>query len=183
MNTQNRITKWSVILGIVIVLNLFFNYALSLVYESPRYEAYCPTTQVVTVPDNQERCVAEGGQWTENAYYGKPAPVRETEPLGYCNLHYTCGQEFNAASETYNRNVFVMLVFLGALSVFLGNYLKGNDVISNGFALGGVLSFIVASMRYWRAADDLIRVIILAIALAILFWIAMRKFRNGGIRS
>ena len=169
-------------LGIIIVLNLFFNYALSLVYERPEYEAFCPSPQVVTIPDNQNECVAQGGQWTDNAYYGKPMRTDVFEPVGYCDLQYTCRQEFDVANKTYERNVFVVLVVLGALSVLIGNFFVGNAVISSGLALAGVLSFVVASVRYWSAANNLVRVIILAIALGVLFWVAVKKF-NDRIRS
>jgi hypothetical protein len=178
METQSKILRWSVILGIIIVLNLFFNYTLSLVYKSPDYEAFCPTSQVVIIPDNQKSCVDQGGQWTNNTYYGKPLSKGETQPAGYCDLQYTCRANFETASNTYNRNIFVALVLLGALSVFVGNFFKGNNVVSVGLALGGVLSFIIASMRYWSAANDFIRVAILAVALAILIWVAIKKFKN-----
>jgi hypothetical protein len=185
MNTQSPILKWSLIVGIIIVLNLFFNYALSLVYERPNYEAFCPQMQVVTIPDNQNECVAKGGQWTDNAYYAKPisaTPAGLEESRGYCDLQFTCRQGFEAATKTYGRNVFVVLVVLGALSVLAGNFFRGNTVVSGGLALAGVLSFIIASIRYWSSADNLARVIILAIALGLLFWIAMKKF-NDRVRS
>lgn len=182
MNTTSRIGRWSVIIGIMIVLNLFFNYALSLAYKSPKYEAYCPTSQVVTMPETQNECTSQGGQWTENAYYGKPIPAGVVEPRGYCDLQYTCRQNFEKAHETYSRNVFVLLVVLGALSVLAGNMLKGNEVISGGLSLAGVLSFLIASIRYWGSANDLARVVILLIALAILFWVAYKKF-NDRVRS
>lgn len=178
MNIENRIGKWSVILGIVIVLNLFFNYTISLVYDAPNYEAYCPQPQVVVVPDNQNECVAAGGQWTENQYWSKPVRPQVVEPAGYCDLQYTCRQEYQDAYDTHNRNVFIVLVVLGALSVLIGNFFKGNAVISNGLSLAGLFSFIIASIRYWGSADNWIRVIILAIALGILFWIAMKKFND-----
>ena len=179
MNTSNRIGRWSVILGIMIVLNLFFNYALSLAYKSPEYNNFCPMAQVVNVPDNQNGCVAKGGQWTDNGYYGKPIPMGEIVPRGYCDLQYTCRQEFESANKTYQRNVFIILVVLGAISVTVGNFFAGNQVITGGLSLAGLLSFLVASVRYWGSADNWVRVIILAIALGILFWIAMKKFRDG----
>ncbi len=186
MNTQSSILKWSLIIGIIIVLNLFFNYTISLVYERPVYEDFCPQTQVVTIPDNQNECVAKGGQWTDNAYYSKtmPAvpPAGLEESRGYCDLQFTCRQDYETKTKTYDRNVFTILVALGALTLLAGNFFKGNDVISNGLALAGVLSFIIASMRYWSSADNLVRVIILAIALGLLFWIAMKKF-NDRIQS
>lgn len=180
METQSKVLKWGLIIGIIIVLNLFFNYSLSLIYKTPEYVDFCPTSQVVTIPDNQNVCVNKGGQWTNNSYYGKTVPVQigEKQPTGYCDLEYTCRTNFDTANKTYNRNIFVFLVILGALSVLLGNFFKGNDVVSNGFALGGVLSFVIASMRYWGDADNIIKVIILAIALGLLIWIAMKKFKN-----
>ena len=176
MNNQSKILRWSVIIGIIIVLNLFFNYTLSLVYGAPEFEDFCPQTQIVNVPDNQNECVAQGGQWTNDANYGKPLVEGVVRPSGYCDLQYSCRQAFEDATKPYNKNVFIILVVLGALAVLVGNLLKGNEVISNGLALGGVLSFIIASMRYWSSADDLFRVIILAIALGLLIWIAWRKF-------
>ena len=179
MNTSN-IGRWSLIIGIVIVLNLFFNYAISLVYKSPQYDAFCPTSQVVTIPDNQKECVAQGGQWTDNQYYGKPVPTQErfVEPAGYCDLQYTCRQAFEDANKTYNQNVFIILVVLGALAVFVGNFFAGNEIIASGLSLAGVLSFLIASVRYWSSANDIIRLAILAIALGLLFWVAIRKFSS-----
>lgn len=170
------------ILGIIIVLNLFFNYTLSLVYKSPDYNLYCPTSQVVTVPDTEKSCVEQGGQWTNNAYYenlnnGAPK-IGQVVQSGYCDLQYTCRINYQNASDVYNRNIFVTLVLLGALSVLAGNLFKGNMVAQSGLALGGVLSFVIASMRYWGAANDLIRVVILAVALGMLFWVAIKKFKN-----
>jgi hypothetical protein len=178
MNTSNRIGKWSTIIGIVIVLNLFFNYALSLVYKAPDFQVYCPTSQVVNVPQTQSACVSAGGQWTNDPNYAKPMPAGLNQPAGYCNLQYTCSQNYQKANDTYSRNIFVILVVLGAISVAVGNFFSANAVISSGLSLAGVLSFIIASTRYWGSANDAIRVVILLIALALLFWIAIKKFRN-----
>lgn len=176
METNNRIGRWSTILGIMIVLNLFFNYAISLAYKSPQYNDFCPMEQVNTSPDNQQECVAQGGQWNQNTYYGEgPKPV----PQGYCDTEFTCRQNYDVAHDSYSRNVFVILVVLGAVSVLVGNMFVHNPVISSGLSLAGVLSFIIASMRYWDSANDAIRLVILAIALGLLFWVAMKKFKNA----
>jgi len=178
MQTQSKVLKWSLIIGIVIVINLFFNYALSLIYKSPSYETFCPTQQVNQIVDTEKACVAQGGQWNGNNIAPVPQTKGEIAPSGYCNLQYTCMNNYNAAQKTYDRNVFITLVILGALCVALGSFLSINAVISVALSLAGVLSFIVASMRYWSSADDLIKVIILAIALAILIWVAVKKFKN-----
>lgn len=181
MQPQSKVLKWSLIIGIVIVLNLFFNYALSLIYKNPTFEAFCPNTvQVVENVTSQKQCVDIGGQWNPN-YYNQPAPVSvgKTVPQGYCDQQFTCRNNYEAAQKVYDRNVFITLVILGALCVALGTFLKGNILISIALSLAGVLSFIIASMRYWTSADDLIKVIILAIALAILIWVAIKKFKNN----
>ncbi len=174
MNNQSKILKWSVIIGIIIVLNLFFNYALSLAYKEPDFNVFCPNTEQVVEANTKNSCVDKGGQWNENTAY---AP-QKMEAVGYCDLQFTCRQGYEAARKVFDRNVFVVLVILGALSVLVGNFFKGNEVISSGLALGGVLSFIIASIRYWSSANDYVHIVILGIALVILFWIAMKKFRN-----
>jgi hypothetical protein len=178
MQTQSKVLKWALIIGIVIVLNLFFNYALSLAYKSPEYETFCPnTSQVVEYIDNQEKCITAGGQWNENTPYAQPV-MEKGAIKGYCDQQFTCRNTFEAAQKVYDRNVFITLVLLGAICVAVGSFLTGNMLISAALSLAGVLSFIVASIRYWTSADDLIKVIILGIALAILIWVAIKKFKN-----
>lgn len=178
MNTQSNVLKWSLIIGIVIVLNLFFNYALSLVYSQPAYEKFCPNTeQVIENISTREQCVATGGQWNGNVY---TMPVPEEKRVeGYCDPQFTCRNSYEAERKVYDRNVFITLVLLGAICVAVGSFLKANMLLSMALSLAGVMSFIIASMRYWGSADDLIKVIILAIALAILVWVAMKKFKDS----
>ena len=178
MEKQSKVLKWSLIIGIVIVLNLFFNYALSLLYKSPEYETFCPNTaQVVEFVDTQDKCLSVGGQWNQNNYY-QPV-VDKNASKGYCDQQFTCRTDYESARKIYDRNVFVTLVLLGAISVAVGTFLITNILISMALSMAGVLSFIVASLRYWTSADDLIKVIILAIALGILIWVALKKFKNN----
>jgi hypothetical protein len=180
MQTQSKVLKWSLIIGIVIVLNLFFNYALSLIYKHPLYETFCPNTDpVVEVIDNQKACVDAGGQWNANYYGPQEIPAGKNAPTGYCDQQFTCRTNFESAQKNYDRNVFVTLVILGAICVAIGNFFSGNMLLSMALSMAGVLSFIVASMRYWSSADDLIKVVILGIALLILIWVAMKKFKNN----
>ncbi|HEV7702252.1 MAG TPA: hypothetical protein VGO63_02300 [Candidatus Paceibacterota bacterium] len=185
METQSKVLKASLIIGIVIVLNLFFNYALSLAYKHPVYENYCPVQQVNEAVTTKEVCVEQGGQW--NATQNEQVPVNITptftewkaQSTGGCDLQFSCRNSFEAAQKVYDRNVFITLVILGAICVAVGSFLSINVLISIALSMAGVLSFIIASMRYWGSADDLIKVIILAIALSILVWVAMKKFKDS----
>lgn len=181
METQSKVLKWALVVGIIIVLNLFFNYTLSLVYKQPDYNTFCPNTAQVIEPINtKEACLNLGGQWNGNVY-GEPiqAKVGKPVPQGYCDQQFTCRNNYDAAQRAYDRNVFVTLVLLGAICVAIGTFFKGNILIGMALSLAGVLSFIIASMRYWSSADDLVKVIILAIALAILIFVAIKKFKDN----
>ena len=171
ISRSSKILKWSLIIGIVIVLNLFYNYTLSLVYSAPDYQAFCPQKQVVVAPETQEQCVTSGGAWTEY-----PKPVKQAEPAGFCDQTYACNQKFQDASKVYDRNVFITLVVLGVLTFAASLLLVNFEVVSVALSIGAVLDFVIASIRYWSRADDLIKVFILGVALVVLVWIAIKKF-------
>lgn len=177
---QNKFSKWALIIGIVIVFNLFINYAISLVYKAPDWNSYFTQTQVVEAINTKDECLKVGGQWTENNYtYDKATPAQidanGKKITGYCNPDFTKQQEFTNAQKVYNRNIFIALSVLGVIALIFGIF-SANIILSNGFAWGGVLSLIVASVRYWSDADNLVKVLILAVALGALIWLAVKKF-------
>lgn len=173
----SSIIKWSLVIGIVIVINLFFNYAISLIYDAPKYEVYCQQEQVIEEIKTADVCVAKGGQWDAN-FYGKPAVVGEAVPAGYCNLQFSCSKEFEADRKIYERNVFVTLVVLGIVLVAASFVLSFNWILSVSASMGGILSVIIASIRYWAEADNWLRVVILFVALCALIYFAVRKFKD-----
>lgn len=171
----SRFIRWSLIAGIVIVLNMFFNYAISLVYPEPTYDAFFARPQVVEEILTQDACMAVGGQWTAAALQKQPG---EIEPrTGYCDPDYTKRMQYEAERKSYTRSVFLLLVALGAISMGVGIALKQKfEVIAIALSWGGVLSFIVASMRYWSDANNLFKVLILAVALVALIYLGIKKF-------
>lgn len=178
METKPKVLKLALIIGIVIVLNLFFNYAISLFYKEPNYDVFFAQPQVVQQINTKEECLKVGGQWNEgSAVYPQtnPAPASTPDIKSFCNPNFTKQQEFDQAREIYNRNIFIILVVLGAIFLLVGAFVV-NEIVSLGLSWGGVLSLIIASMRYWSDADNWVKVLILAIALVTLFWIAIKKF-------
>jgi hypothetical protein len=184
METQNtpaarpsKVLKWLLILGIVIILNLFFVYGIKVFYNAPVFENFCPVSQVMQTPSTQAECVAHGGGWTA---YSNPVPVPQgaTEPAGYCDINFTCQKEFTAANSIYNRNVFVALVILGVLSLIAGFFIRKSTAVSLGLSLGGVLALVVGSVRYWSDMNDYLRFGVLAIALIILVILGIKKVKE-----
>jgi hypothetical protein len=171
------IVKWSLVIGIVIVINMFFNYAISLIYSAPQYDQFCKQEQVIEAITTKDACLAKGGQWDAN-YYGKPSIPGETIPAGYCNLQFTCNNDYNDARITYEKNIFIALVSLGILLVAVSFMLSFNWILSVSASMGGLLSIIIASIRYWSEAGNALRVAILFVALCTLIYFAVKKFKD-----
>lgn len=181
---NSKILKWVLVVALVIVLNLFFNVATRLVYPEPMWEKYCPQKQVNISPDNEQDCVVVGGAWNAPAGYGKePRPVTAVvssmaEPQGYCDVTFTCGRQYNDDHRVYNRNVFVVMVVLGLISIFAGFMTHNASAVSLGLSFGGVISLVIGSVRYWSDMQEYLRLIILAIALVALIWLGYKKIKE-----
>ncbi len=183
---NTKFVKWALILGIVIVLNLFFNYTIHLLYKEPKFERFCPVELTSKAYTTKEMCVTAGGQWNETTnpitppeIKGQTAPVPATLQIsGYCDVTYTCNTTYQTATSVYNRNVFIILVILGVASLVLGVMFASISVVSTGLSFGGVISLIIGSMRYWSDMNDIVRVLVLAFALAALIWIGVKKIRE-----
>ena len=193
MNSKG-VLKWALSIGIIIVLNVFFAVALDIVKPEPQYQDFCPQSAVQPSYPDEASCVAAGGQWTPNPEAGADAiaPASDgttlqreemakkygTQIAGYCNANFTCSQKYADSQKSYERFIFISLVVLGALSLLAGILIRISPAVSAGLSYGGVLSFIIASVRYWSAAGDLIRLGIVTVALAALIWIGIRKFKE-----
>ncbi|MBI4121272.1 MAG: hypothetical protein HY457_03385 [Parcubacteria group bacterium] len=179
----HALLKWGLVAAIVIVLNLFFVFGVQLVYEKPEYTNYCKQEQVRIIPQAKDECVAVGGQWVDDQFIQKGFPRDYTAPAaievvkeGYCDPDFTCRQEFEDAQSLYQRNSFIVLVVLATLALVGSFFLKAYEIVSIGFGLGGILTYIVASMRYWSDMPDYLRVVILGLALAALVYAGIKWF-------
>lgn len=177
-----RIVKWALVIAIIIVLNLFFNYAISLVYKAPEFSGFCPVELTSTVYTDKAMCVSVGGQWNETTA-PLPAPADGmTKPVavnGYCDATFTCSQKFNDSQSSYNRNVFILLLVLGILSLVGGAYATHlSSVVALGFSFGGTVSILIGAIRYWSNMQDVLRVVMLGVALVALVWVGVKKIKE-----
>ena len=147
--TSSKLFAWALGIAIVIVTNLLFNYTIASVYREPAYVDFCPVQQV------------------QAAAYPDPMVT---------SYYDACQKKFDAAQSLYNRNAFIILVVFGVATVALGALLK-IEILSAGFSWAGVLALVIAAMRYWSDANNLFKVVILALALGLLVWISVKKFR------
>ena len=178
---KSSVVKWALIVGIAIVVNLFITYLVDVIYHTPEFTDFCPERQVNRAIESEAACLEVGGQWNENIDVKSVAPqmISESTPISsYCDVNYTCSKQYEETMKVYNRNVFVVFMVAGFLLLVGSVYLAGAEAISLGFSFGGVLAFIIGSVRYWSDMNDILRVIILGIALAGLLYVAWKKFRD-----
>lgn len=174
--------------AIIIVLNLFINFGVRAFYKAPAYEDFCPAEKANRAYEDKAACETVGGLWYEPGSQGSPHgpyPVRPSplkgeieEPKGWCDAYFTCNKEFQEASSVYNRNVFIVLVIAGLIALMAGFLVRQSAAVSSGLIFGGVLSFIVGTVRYWSDMQEYLRFVILGIALAVLLWIGIRKLKR-----
>lgn len=184
--------KLILILGIIIVLNLFFNYGIYTFYKNPKYEDFCKQEIFSKQYSNKEECEKIGGLWADNQAYYKPVPDGRSvpvpaseiaEPKGWCNSYYICEKEYRSVLEVYNRNVFIILIIAGVISIVVGFMVGQSEAVSLGLSFGGLISLIIGTIRYWSNMDDYLRFVILGISLAILIWLGLKRFRNNKING
>ena len=150
------------------------NYSVSIIYKEPVFDNYIKQAQVVEPIIVKEKCILSGGQWSENA---TPTIKGKTEVQGYCNENYTKQINYENARKIYEKKVFITLIILGVVSLVFAGFVSV-FILSVSFAWGGVLSLIIASIRYWSQADNWAKVIILGLALILLIWLAIKKFNK-----
>ena len=97
---------------------------------------------------------------------------------GWCNLQYTCSNNFNDATRIYNRNAFIVLVLLGIMAIIASFFVIGTEAVSLGLSLGGVVSTIVGSVQYWSDMDDKLRFGVLLVGFIVLIWLGIKKVRE-----
>ena len=153
---KSKFLKWILALGIVVVMNLLFNYGFYTFYKHPpQYNDYCkPQLLELGVEPNGEMV---GTDIKAHRYYEE------------------CQKSYEAAREPYNRNAFVALVVLGIISILASFQFKKFEAISLGLSLGGVISFIVGSIRYWSNMDDKLRFGVLLVAFLVLVWLGIKS--------
>lgn len=174
------VLKWALVIGSIIVFSMFLAYSISLLYPAPKFEDYCTqsTKPLVEEIKDSKTCQEKGGQWTE---YAKPAPSGVTnDPItGYCNQYFTCQKDYDTIRSQYEKNVFIVYVIVGMI-ILIGSLFvsKINQTLTTSMSLAGVLTFIIASIRYWNEAKDWLKVIILFLALTTIVVLIIKKFKD-----
>ncbi|MBU2496896.1 MAG: hypothetical protein KJ767_02460 [Nanoarchaeota archaeon] len=171
------------IIAIIIIFTLFSVYGIQLFYKEPMYEDYCkesyyPKTTPVRMTE-QYTCPAtpELDAMIDNCYGSGNAMVNYTYDEYGCLVDFdcsTCNKDYNDAREKWAKNYFIVAVIVGLIAIAVGALLFSLDVVGAGLMGGGALLILVSSMRAWTALGDVVRFVLLGVALVVLIYIAIR---------
>ncbi|HEX8946914.1 MAG TPA: hypothetical protein VF829_01745 [Candidatus Paceibacterota bacterium] len=175
-----KFVRWALLIGIVVILNVFFFVVEQIIFPAPKYENYCP--RPVLQAQDAATCDAQGGVWNEYPMQQQPAPA-PTEaikpvPGGYCDYTAKCQPVYEKALQQQHLYAFVLMTVLGIIALVIGVVPIGSSIVSSGLSYGGVVALVIGAMQYWGDAGQWLRLAISAIALAALIWIGVRRFRD-----
>jgi len=172
MSKTSNIKETILGISIALILALFVGYGIQTFYDSPKYEDFCNlTTRDITTEND---CLIQGGQWVAT-------PIKEGAELkkeGFCDVQYSCRNDFDEASQKYNKVVFIIAIILGLSAVILGGVILKLPSVSAGIMGGGALTIIYGTLRYWGNLADVGRFFVLGIVLAVLIWIGYKKIKK-----
>ena len=159
-------------LAIAIIFAFFVGYGIEVFHDAPDREDYCGKS--LWQIDDANECEEAGGVWNKEA--DRPIGAGETEFKGLCSEPKSCYDGFNLANARHDKVVFVVGIIVGLLAVLGGLVLK-KEFVSVGFVMGGILTILYGTLRYWRHANDVLKFVLLGIALAVIVWTAYKKLR------
>ncbi len=144
-------------IAIAIIFALFVGYGIQTFYPGPEYENYC-----------EEKVMPE------------PRTIEEATELEKTELYQEqqeCRDNFENATKSYDRIVFIIAVIVGLIAITVGVLLKLESV-SAGLMAGGVLTIIYGAIRYWYNMPDYLRFSLLGIVLIGLIWLGYKKLKD-----
>ncbi|MEM4625535.1 MAG: hypothetical protein QXJ28_02110 [Candidatus Pacearchaeota archaeon] len=171
-------------LGIaIVVLTSFVSiYGIQTFYSrEPLYDNFCNRSFYRSdIINNSADCRAVGGMWNEYPSYDNNPEIGEVKKLsGYCDVEYTCRREFEAAIKRYSRDLFIITIPVGVLLIIVGAALFSIEFIGAGIMLGGVITLIYGSSRYWPMADNFFKFIISLIGLVVVIFFGYWLNKKG----
>jgi len=151
-----------IILGIAIaiIFLMFCVFGTKLIYDEPKYEDYC---------DYQE--------FSETEY------INESY---YTQVYRECSDKYNEANKDYSKKMFIISLIFGILVIVGCTIFISTNSISGGLMFGSLMFIIYGTGRYWNYMDDLVRFIILSIALVVLIYVSYwtsKKMKDGNKRT
>lgn len=181
-----------VIFVIAILFTIFINVSIEAFYPMPDYADYCkndnyPRPMPYKEPPSNFSCPEF--QTPQTITHSCPSEKGSVEykydergcaKEAYCE---TCNVALDKANQKYNLAVFIISAVMGLIALIAGLYLPQkknpiNEWVGSGFLLGGILTILVGTIRYFGDMGRYMRPIIILIELVLVIYLAYRKLGN-----
>lgn len=179
-----KIKKTIISIAIALILALFVGYGIEVFDPTIDYYEFCPKVYDIT---NQAECEETGGRWAQEREIDweveRPPRVVKVEtdeaeePENHCFEPANCRERYQDERNRHDKIIFIAAVIVGLISI-MGGILIKKEVAGIGIVGGGVLLILYGTIRYWQHANDILKFILLGIALAVLIWIAYQKLEK-----
>lgn len=199
-SSGNKVKNVILAIAIAIIFAFFVGRGIDVFYSSPEWDDYCDQETLMKFDYNvgKDECESVDGQWinysenrlvSDNQFLcSKTAETAEgvitlncqyskIGENGYCDVNSKCDAEYRDADEKYSKNIFIITLVIGILAIILSVMLQLVSV-SSGLMVGGLLLMIYGTMRYWAYSSDVLRFVMLGIALVILIWLGYKKLNK-----
>lgn len=169
------------LLGIVIsvLLVMFCVYGTKLIYEEPKYSDFCDNTYypeypIKTIDTANCSLSVELKEKANDCYKNGGIPRFDYDENGceydlFCDM---CNAEYNKVSENHSKNLFVISLVVGIIIISASVIFIKIPAISGGLMLGSLFYIVFGTANYWSFMEDILRFVILGIALGVLIWLA-----------
>ncbi len=195
-------TAFQILIGlaIAVLFVLFYFYSYQLAFEGQKNNPsdYQKASEACyNLQNNQlyvkNQCLSQGGVWNENPDGKASGSIlingQEVQITGRCDLSQKmqeCIQKISATnpyssygnSNTYENNKYLGALIFGIILIVLSMFIKRVLALSIGLALGGVFMLISGIFHFWADINGLFRVIIIAVGLAIIIFLAVKKLKS-----
>lgn len=162
------------VLGIAIaVLTIAVSiYGIHTFYSSPEFSDFCNDSSWEPVPRSAQDCLDKQGKWIDYSKY------EGNEESGYCDLNYSCSQEYSSSQKIWSKNLFYIGLPLGILIILLGAFLFKLEFVGAGLMWGGVITIIYSTWGFFMQSAQAMKFILSLVGLVIVIYFAYRFNRK-----
>jgi uncharacterized membrane protein len=176
----DKIKKWSLSIAILIVLVGFVMIGIQTFYPDPLLGKHCWETMRMAAPmPVYKDCYANTNKTVQEECLNQ----QNAEQIKYQEEMDTCNKEEEKITHIYNRDVSIILVIIGLVTLIVAILLLKVNSVSNGFTFGGIFLIFLSLVKYWSDMQDLMRFVILGIVLAVLVWLGYKKMDSRNEES
>ena len=172
-------------IGIVVVYALVLWQGIQAFYPQPEWDDFCGSRGVGRFPidiEGGKDCVISGELRDKmNSCSKAEGFIRYQYDDDGCVVDIECDEcniNYNEARDEYSRNIFIISLIVGVLTLVVGFFVLKVEPIGSALLASGIWAIFYGTVWNWRNFGNVWRFVLLLIVLVALIWIAWRLNRK-----